>query len=207
MDKEGFDVVVLKRKSPDINTIENLSNPKTAKTKPISTNCCCCCGDPKCTSEHCSLRNCTSSSVEIRLPYERLRHYLTRDGGGRRKLPCRETQPQPLPHQSYINNNNPNLVRIDDRQRRQLIATRDIAEGEVILRETPLIVAPSSKEFPTKSKTSKETKEKTLTGRNNSNESSNKFKCICLGCYKNVQSLYKCSKCGWPVCDKECEKV
>jgi hypothetical protein len=145
------------------------------------------CDEPDCKLRDCGAFNCTSSAVEIRLPYERLRQYLTRDGGGRRKLPRRDNSH----HQAY----HPSSVRIDERPRRQLIATRDIAEGEVILRETPLIAAPSAKEFPTK----RSPKDKDSKG--------SKFACLCLGCYKNVTSLYKCSKCGWPVCDKECEKV
>jgi len=157
---------------------------------------CSACGDPKCNRVNCSTKNCTSSSVEIRMPYEKLRHYLTRESGGRRKLPRREINPN---YQAY----HPSLVKIDGGRgnRPQLIAMRDILEGEVILCETPLIAAPSSKEFPVKKPPG------ALQEKRSGKDSSNKFTCICLGCYKNVTTLYKCSKCGWPVCSAECEKV
>jgi hypothetical protein len=64
-----------------------------------------------------------------------------------------------------------------------MVAKRDIKEGEVILREKPCIVGPKM--------TSQAT---------------------CLGCLKtifpsNTGDFYKCSKCTWPMCGKNCETL
>lgn len=78
----------------------------------------------------------------------------------------------------------PCLIQVDDVRGRYLSALRDIKQGEIIFQERPLVVGPcgigieKSKAFST-----------------------------CLGCYKNVTTLYKCSRCGWPVCNLSCEMV
>ncbi|KAK8405666.1 hypothetical protein O3P69_001866 [Scylla paramamosain] len=58
------------------------------------------------------------------------------------------------------------------------IALRDIAEGEVIFVDHPIVTGP------------KQTTD-----------------LICLSCYRQLDSWdqYQCSKCGWPLCSKECE--
>ena len=48
--------------------------------------------------------------------------------------------------------------------------------GDVILEEEPFMVGPKAVTKP-----------------------------ICLGCYKPVNGEYVCSKCGWPLCSKDCE--
>lgn len=65
---------------------------------------------------------------------------------------------------------------------RHFRATRDIQAGELILREKPLVMGPKVNSAP-----------------------------ICLGCHSTlfvpigVRNFYKCSKCKWPLCGKECE--
>lgn len=61
-----------------------------------------------------------------------------------------------------------------------MVATRFISEGEVIIKENPLIDGPPQMTPP-----------------------------ICLGCYNLIDELNKrdCSKCGWPVCSETCEKL
>lgn len=65
---------------------------------------------------------------------------------------------------------------------RYCVAARLIKKGEVILRESPLIVGPKMFTTP-----------------------------VCLGCMKKLSPLpshtdyYKCSKCKWPMCSKACE--
>lgn len=58
------------------------------------------------------------------------------------------------------------------------IATRDIAEGEAIFVDHPIVTGP------------KQTTD-----------------LICLSCYRQLDSwdACQCSKCGWPLCSKECE--
>lgn len=70
------------------------------------------------------------------------------------------------------------------RVERYLVASRDIEPGEIILKENPLIAGPISRKTKTLDKSK-----------------------YCLGCYQHVNGLYKCSKCGWPVCNAKCEKV
>lgn len=61
-----------------------------------------------------------------------------------------------------------------------MIAIRDIKPGELILREKPAILGP-----------------KTVST------------AACLGCNKSLvpssADFYKCSKCSWPLCGKNCE--
>ncbi|KAK6617047.1 hypothetical protein RUM44_005404 [Polyplax serrata] len=68
---------------------------------------------------------------------------------------------------------------INDELGRHLVATRSIPEGTIILTERPLVVGPAQVTPP-----------------------------VCLGCYKLLQANSKkdCSKCGWPICSKVCEK-
>ncbi|XP_050677189.1 SET domain-containing protein SmydA-8 [Leptidea sinapis] len=68
---------------------------------------------------------------------------------------------------------------------RHMVASRDIKQGEVILREKPAVTGPRMACLP-----------------------------HCLSCARklepiennNVLDFYKCSKCNWPMCDAECEK-
>ena len=72
----------------------------------------------------------------------------------------------------------------DPRLGRHFRATRDIHAGELILREKPLVMGPKINSVP-----------------------------ICLGCHQTlyvpigVRNFYKCSKCHWPLCGKECESA
>lgn len=63
---------------------------------------------------------------------------------------------------------------------RHLIATRDINEGEIILKQNPLVLGPKTVSYP-----------------------------LCLGCHKTLNfeknGRFDCSKCFWPLCDKFCE--
>lgn len=66
---------------------------------------------------------------------------------------------------------------------RHCIATRDIKQNEIILRELPLVIGPKLVS-----------------------------PAICLGCNQNLETkqnktnFYKCSKCKWPLCSENCEK-
>ena len=66
---------------------------------------------------------------------------------------------------------------------RHCIAARDIKQNEIILREQPLVLGP-----------------KVVSP------------AICLGCNQHLQpqengmNFYKCSKCKWPLCSRNCEK-
>ncbi|KAF5291573.1 hypothetical protein FQR65_LT01886 [Abscondita terminalis] len=66
----------------------------------------------------------------------------------------------------------------DEQIGRHFVATKDIAEGDIIFQEKPLVVGPLQLTLPT-----------------------------CMGCgnYINVKSVTSCSKCGWPMCCKDCE--
>lgn len=61
-----------------------------------------------------------------------------------------------------------------------MIAKRDIKAGEIILRESPCVMGPKIMS-----------------------------QAICLGCHKIIDPLqgdfYKCTKCNWPMCGKDCE--
>lgn len=63
-----------------------------------------------------------------------------------------------------------------ERLGRSMIATRDIKEGEIVLKENPLIIGPKPVSVP-----------------------------LCLGCNKQIDASYKCSQCGWPLCGPSCE--
>lgn len=75
----------------------------------------------------------------------------------------------------------PAVIKSDPVLGQHLAASRDILEGQVIFHEEPLIIGPRSN----------------LT----------KFYKICLGCCSSVDGIYTCSKCKWPVCGEQCEKV
>lgn len=64
---------------------------------------------------------------------------------------------------------------------RHLVATREIKKGEILLREAPLIYGPKMSSTA-----------------------------VCLGCAVALKpeqqgNFYKCSKCAWPLCGKNCE--
>lgn len=65
-----------------------------------------------------------------------------------------------------------------------MIAARDLKAGEVLFREFPVAAGPKMTSAA-----------------------------ICLGCHKyislknNKSEFYKCSKCSWPMCGKECEDL
>lgn len=65
---------------------------------------------------------------------------------------------------------------------RYWVASRDIAIDEVIYTDKALVLAPNvpgvSPLYPT-----------------------------CLGCSRGTNTTYRCSKCGWPMCSKKCEKI
>ena len=56
-----------------------------------------------------------------------------------------------------------------------MVATRDIAAGELILRETPLTVGNLHETPP-----------------------------VCLGCWRIVDGLYHCPRCSLPMCNDVC---
>lgn len=70
----------------------------------------------------------------------------------------------------------------DPRLGRHYRATRDIRAGELILREKPLVLGPKISCAP-----------------------------LCLGCHRTlevpigVRNFYKCSRCQWPLCGRDCE--
>lgn len=67
---------------------------------------------------------------------------------------------------------------------RHFVATRDIKQGEIIMKEKPAIHGPKMNSNP-----------------------------MCLTCYKKLQPIkkdkivefYKCTRCGWPMCDESCQ--
>jgi len=70
-------------------------------------------------------------------------------------------------------------VKRNDVLGRYLVATRDIPQGAVIFTDEPIMIGPKRCTFP-----------------------------ICLGCHKRVKDgSYRCSKCTYPMCSEECEKV
>lgn len=75
----------------------------------------------------------------------------------------------------------PAKLEVDDVQGRHFVATKNISPGDPIFSEKALVVGPSGAE--------------------------KYFHKICLGCYRVVRSDYVCSKCKWPVCNTNCEKV
>lgn len=79
----------------------------------------------------------------------------------------------------------PFVVSVEPNHGRCLIATRAIREGEEIFNEKSIIAGPHGEIACFEAKALS----------------------TCLGCYKNIQGLYRCSKCGWPVCGIQCEDV
>ncbi|ENN81700.1 hypothetical protein YQE_01906, partial [Dendroctonus ponderosae] len=64
---------------------------------------------------------------------------------------------------------------------RYIVAKKDIKPGEVIISEEPLVIGPCTD-----------------------------CKVQCLGCYKDLEKeirLFRCSKCGWPMCSKQCPGI
>jgi len=61
-----------------------------------------------------------------------------------------------------------------------VVASRTILEGEIIIEEIPLTMSPygPSDRLP-----------------------------YCLACYTDISFSAKCSKCKWPICNKQCEMV
>lgn len=62
-----------------------------------------------------------------------------------------------------------------------VVATRDIQQGEIIIKEEPIVVGPKVVSLP-----------------------------LCLGCGRRIKiaegvEVYKCSGCGWPLCGPHCE--
>nr|CAD7204897.1 unnamed protein product [Timema douglasi] len=74
----------------------------------------------------------------------------------------------------------PYRVEVDERLGRFLVASRDIKQGELILREPPLVLGPKTATFP-----------------------------LCLGCHRRLPSdlegYHVCSGCNWPLCGPQCE--
>ncbi|KAL4707877.1 hypothetical protein ACJJTC_010312 [Scirpophaga incertulas] len=77
-------------------------------------------------------------------------------------------------------------VQYTDTFGRHMIATRDIKQGEMILKEKPAVIGPRTCCAP-----------------------------HCLSCGKKLQAMkmndkydfYKCSSCNWPMCGLDCEKA
>jgi len=62
---------------------------------------------------------------------------------------------------------------------RYMVATKDLAEGELILQESPMVIGPRQLTKP-----------------------------VCLGCHKVIKSAkdcIKCVRCNWPVCSAKCQ--
>lgn len=73
----------------------------------------------------------------------------------------------------------PYQIVMNDIEGRYLEAARNIKQGELILEELPLLRSPDYSSKP-----------------------------VCLGCYATIPwegPAHSCSKCGWPMCSKECE--
>jgi hypothetical protein len=77
---------------------------------------------------------------------------------------------------------------MDERFERVLVATRDIAAGEIVFKEKALTAGPR-------------VHDSYLTGFDKT-----KFP-VCLGCYRIVREKCECRTCGWPVCNDSCETV
>lgn len=69
-------------------------------------------------------------------------------------------------------------VKTSDVMGRYVVAARDIPAGTVLMDEEALAIGPKQETLP-----------------------------VCLGCHKRVDGTYFCSKCWFPLCGKECEKV
>ncbi|KAA0203419.1 hypothetical protein HAZT_HAZT011229 [Hyalella azteca] len=61
---------------------------------------------------------------------------------------------------------------------RYFLATRDIAPGELLLSDSPLLIGPKQITEP-----------------------------VCLACYRPVDGQYRCKKCGFPMCDADCQQA
>uniref|UniRef100_A0A6A7FNU5 Protein msta-like n=2 Tax=Hirondellea gigas TaxID=1518452 RepID=A0A6A7FNU5_9CRUS len=59
---------------------------------------------------------------------------------------------------------------------RYMVATRDIAAGDLIMADAPILIGPKQITEP-----------------------------VCLACYRPVDGSYKCKKCGFPMCDSDCQ--
>lgn len=59
---------------------------------------------------------------------------------------------------------------------RFMVATRDVAPGELLLSDPPLLMGPKMLTEP-----------------------------VCLGCYRPANGDYRCGECGFPLCGAECE--
>ncbi|XP_066992473.2 uncharacterized protein [Anabrus simplex] len=70
------------------------------------------------------------------------------------------------------------VVKKNEKVGRYAVAARSLEPGEVILAETPVAVGPKTDSLP-----------------------------LCLGCYNPSDGSVTCSKCGWPMCGPECEKL
>lgn len=76
-------------------------------------------------------------------------------------------------------------VKRNDKLGRYMVASRDLKAGEVLFREFAVVHGPKMLSHP-----------------------------ICLGCHNNLTtkatskaSFYRCSKCSWPLCSKDCENL
>ena len=74
----------------------------------------------------------------------------------------------------------PAIVKTNEELGRYLVATKNIKQGETILKEKPIVSGPNGKHG---------------------------YHPICLSCYRVVKTDYVCTKCGWPVCNPKCENV
>lgn len=61
---------------------------------------------------------------------------------------------------------------------RYLTASRDVAAGDVLLKDVPLVIGPRQITMP-----------------------------VCVGCSSPVDGSHSCSDCGWPLCNPECQQV
>ena len=75
-------------------------------------------------------------------------------------------------------------VKRNDKLGRYMVATRNLKPGEVLFREFPVVHGPKMLSHP-----------------------------ICLGCHKALTpkspkgNFYRCSRCSWPLCSKQCENL
>lgn len=76
-------------------------------------------------------------------------------------------------------------VKRNDKLGRYMVASRDLKAGEVLFRECAVVHGPKMLSHP-----------------------------ICLGCHESLTpkstskaSFYRCSRCSWPLCSKNCESL
>lgn len=75
-------------------------------------------------------------------------------------------------------------VKRSEKLGRYMVAARDLKAGEVLFRETAVVHGPKMLSAP-----------------------------ICLGCHKELTArsakaqFYRCSRCAWPLCSRQCEKL